>query len=365
MKVSFKQIAIIGLLVLVAGFFIYRAFFMGGEEITTAEAMGRFTFQENLQGKYNEVVPIEMEITGKDVVKAELIFNDSVIKVWNNPSGKLTFDLDASYYGLGARPLVLQLTDKAGNVRTDERMFRVVSDVAPEQWTAEIVQSYPHQVASFTQGLEFNSGVLYESTGDPNHNGSTIVSKVNLKTGETIEKNGLDANYFGEGITVMNDKVYQITWREQKCFVYDKNSLQMKLKDFTYTGEGWGLCNDGKSIIMSDGSERIVFRNPETFQVERSIEVYDQSGPRTRLNELEYIDGMIYANVWMLDIVLVIDPNSGKVMAEIDASSLSAAGKGSGDVLNGIAQNQADKKIYMTGKYWPKLFEVRIKKEAA
>jgi glutamine cyclotransferase len=238
-----------------------------------------------------------------------------------------------------------------------------LSDVAPQQWTASIVQSFPHNPLSFTQGLEFSNGELFESTGDPNHDGSTIVSKVNLKTGATIEKNGLDANYFGEGITILNNKVYQITWREQKCFVYDSKSLQLKLKDFTYTGEGWGLCNDGKSIIMSDGTERITFRNPETFQIERTIEVYDQVGPRAKLNELEYVDGKIYANVWMLDLILVIDPNTGKVIAEIDAASVSAEGKGAGDVLNGIAFNPATKKIYLTGKYWSKLFEVKISGE--
>jgi glutamine cyclotransferase len=133
----------------------------------------------------------------------------------------------------------------------------------------------------------------------------------------------------------------------------------MKLKDFSYTGEGWGLCNDGKSIIMSDGTERITFRNPENFQIERTIEVYDQVGPRAKLNELEYIDGKIYANVWMLDLILVIDPNTGKVIAEIDASNVSMEGKGTGDVLNGIAYNPVSKKLYLTGKYWNKVFEVK------
>lgn len=362
MKRNSRSIVIIALLALFAGFFIYRALNPGGET-GTAEAPAKFNFEENLAVEYGKMLPVPIEITG-DVAKAELIFNDSIFKTWANPSGKLSFELDASFYGLGAKMITLKVTDKSGQSFTDERVIRVLSDVTPEQWKAEIVQSYPHQVASFTQGLEFNDGILYESTGDPNHDGSSKVSKVNLQTGATILSNGLDANYFGEGITILNDKVYQITWREQKCFVYNKHTLEMQLRDFTYTGEGWGLCNDGKSLIMSDGSERIVFRNPENFQVERSIEVYDQSGPRIRLNELEYIDGKIYANVWMLDIILVIDPLSGKVLAEIDASAIVAAGKGSGDVLNGIAHNPANQKLYLTGKYWSKLFEVKLNKNA-
>ncbi len=360
MKISFRQIIIIGLLALVAIFGIYFA--INGGKTEETGPLAQFTFEQNGNVFYDQVTPIEFEVTSKDVAKVELIFNDSIFKTWANPYGKLTYNLNSSFYGLGAQVLVLQITDKSGNVTTDERVLRIISDVPPEQWTAEIVKSYPHLTTSFTQGLEFNDGVLYESTGDPNHDGSSIVAKVNLQTGAIIDNNGLDANYFGEGITVMNDKIYQITWREQKCFVYDKNSIKMQLKDFTYTGEGWGLCNDGQSIIMSDGTERIVFRNPENFQIERSIQVYDNAGPRARLNELEYIDGKIYANIWMLDIILVIDPISGKVLAEINAESISAAGRATGDVLNGIAHNPTDKKLYLTGKNWPKLFEVKINK---
>ena len=345
--------------------FIFSIFVLQScdEPVSTEERIpAAFTFEDNVAVVYGDFIPVAFKVNEKDVQKIELIFNDSIFKTWANPSGKKSFDLNASFYGLGAKMLTLRATLKSGEVFNDQRLLRVLSDVAPQQWTATISQAYPHNPLSFTQGLEFSNGELFESTGDPNHDGSTIVSKVNLKTGATIAKNGLDANYFGEGITVLNDKVYQITWREQKCFVYDSKSLQMKLKDFSYTGEGWGLCNDGNSIIMSDGTERITFRNPETFQIEKTIEVYDQVGPRAKLNELEYVDGKIYANVWMLDLILVIDPNSGKVVAEIDASTISSVGKGTGDVLNGIAFNPLNNKLYLTGKYWPKLFEVKISK---
>lgn len=348
--------AIILLLIVVAGGYLYTIFrpavTVEGEDTAHPE----FGFKANLATKYGDIIPIMFEVKGKDVAKIDLIFNDSTLNSWTNPSGKIVFDLDASFFGLGAKEIVLQSTMKNGNSYSDRRLVRILSDVAPEQLTAKIVKSYPHNTSSFTQGLEFSGGTLYESTGQ---RGESQVMQMSLESGTILNKIGLDANYFGEGITILNDKIYQITWTEQKCFIYDKATLQLQ-KDLSYTGQGWGLCNDGESIIMSDGSERIVFRNPETFQIERSIEVYDHVGPRTQLNELEYIDGKIYANVWMLDLVLIIDPMSGKVLAEIDGSEISKAGKGTGDVMNGIAYNPASKKLYFTGKKWPKLFEVTL-----
>ena len=206
--------------------------------------------------------------------------------------------------------------------------------------------------------MEFNEGVLYEGTGQL---GQSMVAQVNLNSGEIIKKMGLDGTYFGEGITILKDKLYQLTWQNQKCFVYNKSTLAIE-KDLTYTGEGWGLCNDGSSLIMSDGTERIVFRNPETFQIERTIEVYDDRGPISKLNELEYIDGLIYANIWMTNSAVVIQPENGKVIAVIDGSILIKEGQNGGDVMNGIAFNAKTSKTYMTGKNWSKLFEVRFKK---
>jgi glutamine cyclotransferase len=172
-------------------------------------------------------------------------------------------------------------------------------------------------------------------------------------------KNGLDATYFGEGITILGDKLYQLTWQNQKCFVYDKKTMQVT-GDFSYQGEGWGMCNDGKSIITSDGTEYLYFRNPKNFQIDHYIQVYDNIGPRTNLNELEYIDGKIYANVYTTSTLVVIDPNTGKVLEEIDASELVTKGKNGGDVLNGIAYNRLNKKLYLTGKYWSLTFEVSL-----
>ena len=357
-----KRFAIIGLIILIIGAFILVPLLKnsGSEEITDGFPAS-FNFDENLASNFGKDIPIVFTVKNDDIAKVELIYNDSVFKTWNAPKkGTINFLLDADFYGVGTKSLVLRSTLKDGGSEEDLRMLRILSDISPAPLTAEIVNSYPHDTKSYTQGLEFNNGQLYEGTGNPQNTGESVVAKVNLTTGALSEKNALDATYFGEGITMMGDELFQLTWRDGKCFVYDKNTLTIKLKEFAYTGEGWGLCNDGKYLIMSDGSERITFRDPKTFQPVRTIEVYDNVGPRTMLNELEYKDGKIYANVYQTNFVITIDPLTGKVLEQIDATALAAAGKMGGDVLNGIAYNAATNKLYMTGKYWGKLFEVKL-----
>lgn len=355
-----KKYIIIGLLILAAAAMVIGPMLSknnGGGTIEE-DAPALFGFKDNLATKWNEVVPLSISVNSKEIEKLELIYNDSVFNVWKNPKGTLQVNFNAGYYGLGTRNLVLLSTLKDGTTYMDNRMVRVLSDVKPEIWIAEIAATFPHEATSFTQGLEFNEGTLYEGTGQK---GMSFVAQVDLNSGKINKQMGLDANYFGEGITVFGDKLYQLTWQEQKCFVYDKKTLQIE-KDLAYNGEGWGLCNDGENLIMSDGTERLVFRDPENFQVMKTIEVYDDRGPVSKLNELEFIDGLIYANIWMTNTVVVIQPENGKVTAVIDGTELVKQGRGNGDVMNGIAYNPASKKIYMTGKNWPKLFEVKFKK---
>lgn len=354
-----KKYIIIGLVVLVgAALLILPILSPNSSKSEEMDTPATFAFKDNLATEWDKIVPINIDIHLDDVVKLELIYNDSVFQTWQNPTGKIRFQLKAGFFGLGTRVLQLQSTLSNGATYSDNRMVRVLSDIVPELWIAKILQSYPHQTSSFTQGLEFNGGQLFESTGQ---RGQSFVAQVDLMSGAHTKKIGLDANYFGEGITIFGDKLYQLTWQEQKCFVYDKNSLVLE-KDISYIGEGWGLCNDGKSIIMSNGTERLQFRNPKTFEIERTIEVYSHVGPVTSLNELEYADDLIYANVWMTNKIVVIDPRNGKVLSEIDASELVIRGKGTGDVLNGIAYDSRKNKWYMTGKNWPKLFEVTWQK---
>jgi glutaminyl-peptide cyclotransferase len=355
-----KRFVIIGLLLLLIGAFVLVPLLRNGSSDTDDELAAAFLFNEDLAAPDGRIVPIAFMVEDEDIRSVELIYNDSVFQTWQSPKkGKIVYQLNAGYYGLGTRELVLRITRNDGSVQEDPRLLRILSDISPKYLKATVAASFPHDQTSYTQGLEFNNGQLYEGTGDPGQQGATKVGKVNLKTGQWAEKNGLDANYFGEGITILGDKLYQLTWQSGKCFVYDKNTMKL-LSEFTYTGEGWGLCNDGKSLIMSDGTETIYFRNPKTFAIERSIDVYDEFSARAGLNELEYVDGKIYANVYTTNTVLVIDPNNGKVLEVIDATALAAAGKMGGEVLNGIAYDPAGKKLYMTGKYWGKILQVAI-----
>ncbi|MCE2711104.1 MAG: glutaminyl-peptide cyclotransferase [Cryomorphaceae bacterium] len=354
---NMKRYVIIGAIVAIVLAMVLGPIFSGNTNSAEEDVVpAMFSFKENLATKWGDQVELSILIQKSGIEKLELIYNDSVFKTWNNPSGTLTYLFNAAYYGLGARNVRLLSTMKNGDTYVDERIVRVVSDVVPEVLNAQIVESYPHNATSFTQGLEFDGEQLYEGTGQ---RGQSMVAQVDLKSGRILKKMGLDATCFGEGITVLGDEVFQLTWQEQRCFVYDKKTLQLK-REMSYIGEGWGLCNDGSSLIMSDGSERITFRDPKTFEIQRTIEVYTHQGAVANLNELEYADDLIYANVWMTNKIAVIDPRNGKVLSEIDATSLVKEGKGNGDVLNGIAFKNEN--AYLTGKNWIKLFRVKFVK---
>ena len=228
-----------------------------------------------------------------------------------------------------------------------------------------IVTRYPHDCQAFTQGLEIHEGVLYESTG---RNGLSTLRRTVPDTGVVEKSVPVPAEFFAEGLTVMKDRIYQLTWQNQKGFVYDRTTLR-KLSEFSYTGEGWGLANDGHSLIMSDGvTNRLRFLNPETFQPERTVNVNDEHGqPLLNLNELEYIKGEIYANVWQTDRIARIDPTSGHLLGWLDLSGLAAnngntkASCPTPDVLNGIAYDEARDRLLVTGKLWPYIYEIRVK----
>lgn len=236
-------------------------------------------------------------------------------------------------------------------------------DTAPvPTYTYQVVNSYPHDSAAFTQGLLIQDGVLYESTG---LNGKSSLRKDDLKTGRVLKKLDVPADYFAEGLADFKGKLYQLTWQAQKGFIYDPNTFK-KLGEFAYTGEGWGLTHDGTSLILSDGSNQIRFIDPTTFKVTRTINVVDSGGhPQTQLNELEYIKGEIYANIWQTDYIVRIDPKTGHLLGWIDLSGLLTGPTHDNPdaVLNGIAYDAAADKLYVTGKLWPKLFEIRLKKQ--
>ncbi len=229
----------------------------------------------------------------------------------------------------------------------------------PQQLTYTITNQYPHDTSTYTEGLEFYNHTLYESGGQY---GISKLVAVDLNTGKDIKKIPLDKKYFGEGITIINNKIYQMTWKEKTCFVYDAKTFA-KIKEFTYDGEGWGMTNNGKQIIMSDGSNNLYFRDPETFKVLNIVGVTDNNGPVGNVNELEYINGYILANIWQSDIIIKIDPESGKVLGRADFSGTKEKyfpeALDKAEVLNGIAYDSTTKRLFITGKYWPKIFEVK------
>ncbi|WP_262733423.1 MULTISPECIES: glutaminyl-peptide cyclotransferase [Gaetbulibacter] len=236
----------------------------------------------------------------------------------------------------------------------------VLNNTKPKIYTYKIVNTYPHDITSYTQGLEFYNGELYESTGQYRE---SKLRKVDYKTAEVLKNINLQSQYFGEGLTVLNDKIYQLTWRENTGFVYDVNSFE-KLSSFTYgkSNEGWGLCNDGTRIFKSDGTENIWLLNPETLAEEETIQVYREKGKVVGLNELEWVNGKIYSNLYQFNGVAIINPKNGAMEAVIDFSPLrKLVTQHQGlDVLNGIAYNPDTNTLFVTGKRWDKLFEVEI-----
>ena len=226
-------------------------------------------------------------------------------------------------------------------------------------YTYEVVSVRPHDPGAFTQGLVFLDGALLESTG---LNGQSTLRKVDLKTGRVLKQVTVPAEYFAEGLAVLRGKVFQLTWQNHKGFVYDLASFRLE-REFAYAGEGWGLTTDGHGLILSDGTDQIRFLDPGAFTVQRTIHVRLRGRPVDRLNELEYVKGEILANVWCADHVMRIDPATGRVTGVIDFSGLlSAQDRTPGtDVLNGIAYDAAGDRLFVTGKRWPKLFEVRLK----
>jgi glutamine cyclotransferase len=223
----------------------------------------------------------------------------------------------------------------------------------------EVVHEYPHDEQAYCQGLVFEDGVIYEGTGKY---GESSLRRVRYETGEILQSTALDRRYFGEGIVIWKGKILQLTWQERVALVYDKQTLKPTGQVFRYQGEGWGLTTDGQSLIMSDGTSVLRFLDPETFKVQRRLTVREGRQRVTNLNELEYIQGEIYANVWKQDYIVRISPRTGEVTSRIDLRGLRPAPGRWGDdnVLNGIAYDAAGDRLFVTGKNWPKLYEIRL-----
>lgn len=221
-----------------------------------------------------------------------------------------------------------------------------------------VVNRYPHDSNAFTQGLLYHDGQLYEGTGK---NGQSSLRRVDLETGEVLQAVSLSQRYFGEGIEVVGDRIFQLTWRSHMVFEYDRDSFE-QIGSHYNASEGWGLAYDGEQLILSDGSDRLTFLDPENFAPRSSVQVTLNGSPVSQLNELEYINGEVWANVWQTDFIVRIDPQSGRVNSFIDLTGLAAQTTlGSNEaVLNGIAWDEEGQRLFVTGKHWAHLFEIEL-----
>lgn len=222
----------------------------------------------------------------------------------------------------------------------------------------EIIAVYPHDPAAFTQGLVYDNGQLLEGTG---RRGESTLRRVDLATGRVLQQIPLAPNYFGEGIALFQGQIYQLTWQEHTGFVYDAASLALQ-RQFSYATEGWGLTHDGQQLIMSDGSSTLYFLDPAGLTVTGQVTVFDDQGPVNQLNELEYIQGEVWANIWRTDTIVRIDPATGRVVGRIDLTGLlrDVPANQPVDVLNGIAYDPAGDRLFVTGKLWPHLYQIRL-----
>ena len=241
-----------------------------------------------------------------------------------------------------------------------KHVIEVLAQNKPKVLSFEIINEYPHDINAYTQGLEFYNGELYESTGQ---RGKSSLRKVNYKTGDILQKIDLDPKHFGEGLTILNDKLYQLTWESRVGFVYNPTDFS-KTKTFNYkkSNQGWGICNDGNTLYKSDGTEKIWTLNPDTLEEDDYIQIYNNSSRIKSVNELEWIDGKIYANIYQRNGIAIINPTNGAVEAVVNCNSLrkKVTQHAKLDVLNGIAYNPDTNTIFVTGKNWDKLFEIKL-----
>ena len=282
---------------------------------------------------------------------------DSVNYVMNNSAVADIFSLQNS--SLGEKMIKAEVF-YGGKKEVALQKVIVVNGSTPKLYTYELLNTYPHDITSYTQGLEFYNGVLYESTGQY---GESKLRALDYKNDAILNNVNLSRSYFGEGLTVLNDKIYQLTWKEGRGLIYDVNTFET-LGSFNYgqSKEGWGLCNDGRQLYKTDGSENIWILNAETLEEERFVQAYTNKGRLTNLNELEWVEGKIYANRYQKNGVAIINPINGAIEAVLDFKDLKnkVTNHPGLDVLNGMAYNPDTKTLFVTGKRWDKLFEVRI-----
>ncbi|WP_432712003.1 glutaminyl-peptide cyclotransferase [Pedobacter sp.] len=309
------------------------------------------------QLKQGDALKIELDVPASTTVKeATYLVDGKVVGTKNDAS---TFNLDTKQLPLGYR-LISAVVDNGQQKDTITVNIEVKSAIVPPIDGYKVINVFPHDTTSYTQGLEYHDGKFLESTGEY---GSSTLRWVDLKSGKALQRIDIDKKYFAEGSTLIGDKIVLLTWQANLGFIYDAKSLK-QTGTFPYQNsrEGWGLTFDGKQLIKSDGTNRIWFLNKDTYKEESFIEVYDNKGQVDQLNELEYIDGKIYANVYQTDNIVIINPQSGAIERYIDLSNLLPEKDrfANTDVLNGIAWDNKGKRLFVTGKRFDKLFEIKL-----
>lgn len=268
------------------------------------------------------------------------------------------FWLESRAHTTGTKRLMIETYSEGMRTSRISRNIVIGSDIVPRDYSYEIVQVYPHDQNAYTQGLVYENGFLYEGTGQ---RGSSSLRKIKAESGELQASLNLPPDIFGEGICIYGDKIIQLTWTSGIGFVYDKNSFKF-LNKINYATQGWGITTDGENLIMSDGSNNLIFIDPDSYTEKSRLEVFDNKGAVHNLNELEFINDIVYANIYTTDRIAMIDPESGKVLSYIHLDGLLKEKDHHPelDVLNGIAYDVEGDRLFVTGKNWPKLFEIKI-----
>lgn len=322
----------------------------------------KFTLQHKKQVKLNESITVTLkEKEDKPVKSMQFFVNGKEVKAKGS-----SLTINTKDYGIGKHS-ISALVFFDGKSKKVNNSFEVVANKAPLVYDYNIINEYPHDTKAYTQGLEYHNGYLYETTG---RRGQSTLRKVEIKTGKVLQKVALDKQYFGEGMTIFNNKIYWLTWQAKKGFVYNLDTFEQE-KEFTYNNskEGWGLTHNGSELIKSDGTNKIWFLDPETLKEKKSIQAYTNKYAVGDLNELELVNGKLYANKYQKNTITIIDPNTGIVEGLVDLRPLEKEMKktqklvSQDEVLNGIAYDTENNRLFVTGKNWGKLFEIELIKK--
>lgn len=327
-----------------------------------SETNYKFKLDTTKKTTLGEKAAIKLEqLKGNQIDSVHLYVNNKRVN-----TNETSVAINTSDFGVG-KHAVTALAFYPNKSKKLNNSIEVLAKEAPAVYTYKIVNTYPHDKDAYTQGLEYKDGFLYETTG---RRGQSTLRKVDIKTGEVLQKTDLDKKYFGEGMTIFNNKVYWLTWQARKGFVYDlENFKQTGSFNYNNSNEGWGLTHSNTELIKSDGTNKIWFLNPENQQEKRSIQVYTNKYPVDNLNEIELINNKIYANKWQQNSIVIINPETGIVEGVANLNGLrdivakEQTLEAQDDVLNGIAYDADNNRLFVTGKHWGKLFEIDLIKQ--